>query len=86
MGKITLNEAYQYAYNETLAKTEKTMKGAQHPSYDINLTGSGELVMTDLRNTSAKLIIPELLLGRFYIRDAKGNLITEVNKIQKETN
>jgi len=34
-GRITLNEAYQYAYNETLSRTEKTMGGTQHPNYDI---------------------------------------------------
>src|SRR5262249_58676288 len=35
-GKVTLNEAYQFAFNETLRRTVDTRGGAQHPSYDIN--------------------------------------------------
>lgn len=81
-GKITLNEAYQYAYNETLAKTEKTLTGAQHPSYDIQLSGRGELVMTDTTSNSATLILPKTLYGRMYIRDMNENLVAEVNKIK----
>ncbi len=33
--KITLNEIYQYAYSETLGRTQKTMGGPQHPNYHI---------------------------------------------------
>ena len=51
-GKVTLSEAYQFAFNETLQKTEKTMGGAQHPSRDMNLAGTGDVVMTDLRTRS----------------------------------
>ena len=32
------NEAYQFAFNETLGRTVDTRGGAQHPSYDINLS------------------------------------------------
>jgi hypothetical protein len=34
-GKITLSEAYQFAFHETLAGTEATTNGPQHPSYDF---------------------------------------------------
>ena len=34
-GKVTVNEAYQFAFAETLARTERTRSGAQHPGYDI---------------------------------------------------
>ena len=30
-GMVTLSEAYQYAYKETLSHTEKTLSGPQHP-------------------------------------------------------
>jgi hypothetical protein len=39
-GRVTISEAYQYAYNETLAQTEKTMSGPQHPYYNIVMTGT----------------------------------------------
>ncbi len=80
-GRVTLNEAYQFAFHETLARTEKTRGGAQHPAYDIELAGSGDLVMTDLRATSAGLFLTEALAGRLFVRDEVGNLVVEVEKL-----
>ena len=79
-GKVTLSEAYQFAFNETLQKTETTMGGAQHPSRDMNLAGTGDVVMTDLRATSAGLDLDESVYGRLYIRDENGELVAELNK------
>ncbi len=78
--RVTLNEAYVYAFNETLARTEKTKSGAQHPNYDFQLSGSGDLVMTDLRGTTAGLIIDQKVHGRLFVRDSHGQLIVELNK------
>lgn len=78
--KVTLNEAYHYAFNETLARTESTQGGPQHPNYDFQLRGSGDLVLTDLRGTSALLILPAEVDGRFFIRNHKGQLVAEINK------
>ena len=79
-GTVTLNEAYTYAFQETLASTEKTQYGPQHPAYDINLSGSGDLVLTDLRSSSAILQVGEDVAGRLYLRDEQGNLAVELNK------
>ena len=79
-GKVTLSEAYQFAFNETLQKTEATMGGAQHPSRDMNLAGTGDVVMTDLRSTSAGLDLDEDVDGRLFIRDEKGELVAELYK------
>jgi hypothetical protein len=79
-GKVTLNEAYQFAFNETLGHTVETKGGAQHPSYDINLSGTGEVVMTDLRQTSTTLVLGAELDGRFFIRNAKRELVVELYK------
>lgn len=79
-GKVTLSEAYQFAFNETLQKTEKTMGGAQHPSRDMNLAGTGDVVMTDLRSTSAGLELDEDVDGRLFIRDVNGELVAELYK------
>ncbi len=77
-GKVTLTEAYQFAFQETLAKTEKSAAGPQHPAYDIHLAGTGDLVMTDLRAQTAGLVIPPDLSGRFYVRDEAGRLVVEL--------
>jgi hypothetical protein len=79
-GLVTLNEAYAYAFQETLASTEKTQYGPQHPAYDISLTGTGDLVLTDLRAASAGLTVSDEVSGRIYIRDARGMLAVELNK------
>jgi hypothetical protein len=81
-GKVTLNEAYQYAFHETLARTESTQGGPQHPGYDVRLSGTGEVVMTDLRGTSATLTIEDEMEGRLFVRDEKGLLVVELRKYQ----
>ena len=78
--RVTLNEAYAYAFHETLARTESTKAGPQHPAYDFQLAGSGDVVLTDLRGTSGLVEIDAKLSGRLFIRDARGSLVAEVNK------
>lgn len=80
--RITLNEAYQFAFYETLARTEGTQTGAQHPAYDIQMAGSGDLVMTDLRGRSAGLLLGDDLSGRLRIRDSQNQLVVELMKAQ----
>jgi hypothetical protein len=81
-GKVTINEAYQYAFNETLQNTQNTRAGTQHPSRDMNLAGTGDVVMTDLHETSATLSLDINLEGRFFIRDGNGNLFAELRKFR----
>ena len=57
-GRVTLAEAYKYAYERTLAATSQTLAGPQHPSYDIRLAGVGELVLTQLTRPSGALVLP----------------------------
>lgn len=80
-GRVTLSEAYQFAFHETLRRTETTRSGPQHASYDIQLVGTGDLVMTDLRAGDAALLLPDELAGRVYVRGARGHLVAEVDKV-----
>jgi len=77
---VTLNEAYQFAYNETLQRTETSRAGAQHPAYDIQLAGTGDLVMTDLHTSASRLVLARDLAGRIYVRDNAGRLVVELRK------
>jgi hypothetical protein len=79
-GQVTLNEAYQFAFTETVGRTVDTKGGAQHPSYDISLTGAGDVVMTDVRQTTATLVLDEDLSGRVYVRSAGKGLVAELFK------
>lgn len=79
-GRVTLDEAYAFAYEETLARTERTQHGPQHANRANHLSGEGNLVLTDLNLTSASLVLDEVLNGRALIRDEDGDLIAEVVK------
>src|SRR5262245_61199472 len=79
-GKVTLNEAYQFAFNETLGRTLDTRGGAQHPSYDINLSGTGDVVMTDVRQTTSTLVLGEELEGPVVVRTTDQELVVELYK------
>lgn len=79
-GRITLNEAYQYAYNETLSRTEKTIGGTQHPNYDIQMTGTGDVVITDIKRRRSGLIIEKRIHGKIYIRNSDNILVAELQK------
>ncbi|MFN0063850.1 MAG: caspase domain-containing protein [Myxococcaceae bacterium] len=79
-GRVTLNEAYHFAFQGTLARTATTQAGAQHPSYDIQMVGTGEVVMTDLRARGSTLVLAAPLDGRVFVRDSRERLVVEVEK------
>jgi hypothetical protein len=79
-GRVTLNEAYQFAFEETVSRTATTQHGTQHPAYDMHLAGTGDVVMTDLRATHAALVLAAELDGRVMIRNAEGRLVVELQK------
>jgi hypothetical protein len=79
-GRITLAEAYQFSYDETLRRTAAISGRAQHPAYDIQLAGTGDLVLTDLRSNAARLVLDEKLEGRIFVRDGAGRLMVELHK------
>ncbi len=79
--KVTLNELYSYAFNDTLSKTESSKAGPQHPNYNITLVGSGDLVLSDISTGEAMLSLSKDAKGKFIIRDANGKLISEINKV-----
>jgi hypothetical protein len=81
---ITLTEAYQFSYEHTLGRTQNTQHGAQHPAYDMHLSGTGDVVITDLRTTDSALVLPSSLKGKVTIVDASGRVAIEVTKDKGE--
>jgi hypothetical protein len=79
-GRVSLGEAYQYAFDETLRRTESTAAGPQHASYDIQLSGTGDLVMADLRAHASGLVLPAPVYGRVFVRELDGDLLAELRK------
>jgi hypothetical protein len=80
-GRVTLSEAYSFAHEETLQRTERTQHGPQHAAHEFQLSGTGEYVLTDLGLTSASLVLDESVAGRASVRDVDGNLIVELQKL-----
>jgi hypothetical protein len=58
-GRVTLAEAYQYAFVHTVSATAATEIGPQHPEFDVRLSGEGELVLAELDHPAAALALPE---------------------------
>lgn len=79
-GRIMMNEAYQFAFNETLAQTTKTRSGPQHPFTDIQMSGTGDVVMTDVRRASVILVLGEDIFGQLFIHDWDDRLVVELTK------
>jgi hypothetical protein len=79
-GKITLSEAYQFSYEQTLGRTQNTTHGPQHPAYDMHLSGTGDVVITDLRSTESTLVLASALRGRISIVDHSGRVAVELTK------
>lgn len=79
--KVSLNELYYYAFNDTLSQTETSQIGAQHPSYNITMVGSGDLILTDISVADSVLAIPADAQGQFLVRNLEGKLVSEINKV-----
>jgi len=78
--RVTLQEAYQFASQETLARTERSQAGPQHAAYEFDLAGTGDMVVTDVRGTQSGLVLTPELGGRITVREANGALVAELRK------
>jgi len=45
-GNVVLDEAYQYAYENTLRASSRSASGLQHPTFFYDVRGQGQLVLT----------------------------------------
>jgi uncharacterized caspase-like protein len=79
-GKVTLAEAYAYAYARTVASTADTVAGVQHPAYLYDLGGAGDVVLTELAGSGAALVFPAASEGAFVILDGARRAVAEVAK------
>ena len=81
-GIVDLNELYRYTFDRVVARTGGTEAGAQHPMFDYNLTGSGGVGLTDLRNATAMLVLPADTQGQISVVRLPDRIqIAEVAKL-----
>lgn len=78
-GAVTLTEAYAWVHAETSFRTRET-PGTQTPSWDLDLAGAGEIVLTNLEEASAHLSFLGDLEGRFSVWDeSRKRYVAEVD-------
>jgi hypothetical protein len=80
-GRVTLFEAYAYAYDRTVADTAESAAGAQHPTFSYDLAGNGDLVLTDVGGRHEGLYFPRAApSGVYFLVDTRGFVAAEVVK------
>jgi hypothetical protein len=67
-GRVSLDEAYRYAYRRTLASTARTQVGEQHVTLETDLAGQGEVAMTYPAEAKAQLELPGSLDARVLVQ------------------
>ena len=79
--RVTLSEAYAYAYARTVADTAESAAGAQHPTFSYDLKGNADLVLTDIASRREGIYVPgDAPAGIYYIIDGSGFIAAEVQK------
>ncbi|MHB8874523.1 MAG: caspase family protein [Myxococcaceae bacterium] len=77
-GRVTLAEAYAYAHRRTIAQSAR---GLQHPAFDFDLSGTGELVLSRPNTATSAVVFPAGMEGNFVIASAPSpEIVAEVDK------
>jgi hypothetical protein len=80
-GRVTLDEAYRYAYEATLRASSRTMAGIQHPTFDYEVRGMGDMVLATLEAnapTRAWVEFPEGRTWLLFQGSEEGPVVGEV--------
>ena len=80
---VTLAEVYEYVYEETVLKTSQSSLGTQHPTFEWDLSGAGDVVLTDLQPATASLVFPAGVGGTYSVFDVSRR--TFVGEITGDT-
>jgi hypothetical protein len=93
-GVVTLAEAYRFTYHQTLKQSALTGAGPQHPHFDYEIAGEGELVLSRLARADASVQFPAgtngqyllyapgsgTVLGELTVADQPGVLVVPAGK------
>ena len=80
-GRVSLDEAYHYAYERTLSDTARTQVGSQHATLETELTGRGDVPLTYPVDADAQLALPAALEGRVLVQmEQRGAVVAELVK------
>lgn len=85
-GRVSLDEAYSYAYQHTLSDTARTQVGSQHATLETELTGRGDVPLSYPVDADAQLALPSGVEGRVLVqRSGGGAVMAELVKARAGT-
>lgn len=65
--RVTLSEAYNYAYRKTLEASTLSGGEAQHAMYRFNISGEGDITLTDLTGRTGGIAFDKSTEGKFLV-------------------
>ena len=80
-GRVTLDETYRYAYEATLRASSRSMAGIQHPTFEYDVRGMGDVVLATLDANAPGRAFIQLPEGRTWLLfqgSPEGTVIGEV--------
>jgi hypothetical protein len=81
-GRVSLDEAYRYAYRRTLASTALTQVGEQHVTLETDLAGQGEVPLSYPAEARAQLGLAGPLDARVLVQQrGTGAVVAELTKV-----
>jgi hypothetical protein len=84
-GRVTLGEAYRYAYNHTLAATALTAVGEQHVTLETDFRGKGEVALTYPGRATSRLRVPAEFDGQLLLQLLPSwSVLAELQKAKGE--
>jgi hypothetical protein len=80
-GRVSLDEAYGYAYQHTLSDTARTQVGTQHATLETDIKGRGDVPLSYPVDADAQLALPRDMSGRVMVqRSPRGTVVAEIVK------
>jgi len=74
-GQVSIDEAYRYAYHQTLVATSATAVGGQHVSLEVDLKGHGSVPLSFPRAATAAIELPARLQGQTVVEDRRAHAV-----------
>ena len=74
-GLVSIDEAYRYAYHQTLLSTAETAVGGQHVSLEVDLKGHGEVPLSYPRAATTHIELPAALEGKTLVEDTRSQTV-----------
>jgi hypothetical protein len=74
-GQVSIDEAYRYAYHQTLLATAETAVGGQHVSLEVDLKGHGEVPLSFPRAATSSIVLPAGLEGKTLVEDRRAKAV-----------